>query len=152
MKRRFLIRYQELREVWEDYPVWQIGLGIMAACLILNIFFYLMVGLDAPLPPLKSVTQVELTSADYEGSRVHNDEFGITKCYAHLNFNTQYKLWFPEEEDRPLTVTITHGDGEEFTLQLGQTTISFGGKTFPLKQDGPGDALNTLTEHLLLEE
>lgn len=151
MKKRILKRYLEWREVWEDYPGWKVGLELIAACAVICFACYLMMGLDAPLPALNSVTQVELVSTDHEDSRVYDSEFDITVCYAHLNFNTQYKLWFPEEEERPLTVTITHGGGEEFVLQLGETTLAFNGKTFPLKQDGPGDALNALTEHLLLK-
>ena len=112
---------------------------------------YLMIGLDTPLPSLDSVTRVEVSSTEVEVSRTYEDESGITKCYAHLNFNTQYKLWLPKEEERPLTVVIAHGNGAEFTLQIGEMTLSFNGKTFPLKQGEPGECLNTLTEHLLLK-
>ena len=107
---------------------------------------------SSPIPPMDSVTQVEVTSTEHEVSRIYEDEFGITKCYAHLKFNTQYKLWFPKEEKRPLTVVVTHGNGEDLAVEIGETTLSFDGKTFPLKQSEDGEALDDLTEHLLLKE
>ena len=151
MKKGLLRRYLDLRETWEDYPFDEVVVGIVAAFAVLCFLGYLMIGLDTPLPSLDSVTRVEVSSTEDEVSRTYEDESGITKCYAHLNFNTQYKLWFPKEEERPLTVVITYGNGAEFTLQLGETTLSFDGKTFPLKQGEPGECLNTLTEHLLLK-
>ena len=138
--------------VWEDYPWWEVGLCMGAACALLCFFGYLMMGLDIPKPPLDLVTQVEVISTEHGKSRVYEDEFGITKCYAHLNFNTQYKLWFPEEEERPLTIIVTPESGEKFTVYIGEKSISFGGKSFPLKQGEDGESLDTLTEHLLLKE
>ena len=151
MKKGILRRYLDLRETWEDYPFDEVVVGIVAAFAVLCFLGYLMIGLDTPLPSLDSVTRVEVSSTEVEVSRTYEDESGITKCYAHLNFNTQYKLWLPKEEERPLTVVIAHGNGAEFTLQIGEMTLSFNGKTFPLKQGEPGECLNTLTEHLLLK-
>ena len=152
MKKGLLRRYLDLRETWEDYPFDEVVVGIVAAFAVMCFFGYLMKGLDTPLPPLDSVTRVEVTSTEHEVSRIYEDEFGITKCYAHLKFNTQYKLWFPKEEKRPLTVVVTHGNGEDLAVQIGETTLSFDGKTFPLKQGEEGEALDDLTEHLLLKE
>ena len=151
MKKGILRRYLDLCETWEDYPFDEVVVGIVAAFAVLCFLGYLMIGLDTPLPSLDSVTRVEVSSTEGEVSRTYEDESGITKCYAHLNFNTQYKLWLPKEEERPLTVVIAHGNGAEFTLQIGEMTLSFNGKTFPLKQGEPGECLNTLTEHLLLK-
>ena len=100
----------------------------------------------------RPVTRVEVSSTGHGVSRTYEDEFGITKCYAHLNFNTQYKLWFPEEEERPLTIIVTPEIGKEFAIQIGEKTISFGGKSFPLKQGEVGESLDALTEHLLLKD
>ena len=152
MKKRLLARYLDWRETWEDYPHDEVVLGILAACAIICFFGYLAWGLDTPLPPLDSVTKVEVISDEYGESRVYEDEFGITKCYAHLNFNTQYKFWFPKDDERPLTVVVTYANGKEFSVQIGEKTLSFGGKTFPLKQDEDGESLDTLTEHLLLKD
>ena len=151
MKKRLLARYLDWRDTWKDYPHNDVMFGVLAACAVICFWMYLMAGLDAPLPPLDSVTQVEVASTDYADGKIYTDEFDITKCYAHLNFNSQYKLWFPKEEDRPLTIRITHGKGDVFDLHLGETTLSFNGKTFPLKQGEAGECLNSLTEHLLLK-
>jgi len=151
MKKGLLRRYLDLRETWEDYPFDEVVVGIVAAFAVLCFFGYLMMGLDIPKPPLDTVAQVEVISSEHGKSRVYEDELGITKCYAHLNFNTQYKLWFTNEEERPLTILVTPKSGEVFTVQIGETTLSFNGKTFPLKQSEVGDSLNTLTEHLLLK-
>lgn len=151
MKKRLLARYLDWRDTWKDHPHDEVMFGVLAACAVICFWGYLMMGLDAPLPALDSVTQVEVISADHADSKTYTDEFGITKCYAHLNFNTRYKLWFPNEEERPLTIVVTPKNGEAFTVQIGETTLSFNGKTFPLKQSEVGDALDTLTEHLLLK-
>ena len=151
MKKRLFARYMDWHDTWKDYPHHEAMFGVLAACIVICFWMYLMTGLDAPLPPLDSVTQVEVISADHTGSKTYTDELGITKCYAHLNFNSQYKLWFPKEEDRPLTIRITYGKGEIFDLHLGKTTLSFNGKTFPLKQGENGESLDILTEHLLLK-
>ena len=152
MKKGLLRRYLDLRETWEDYPFDEVVVGIVAAFAVMCFFGYLMKGLDTPLPPLDSVTWVEVTSTEHEVSRTYEDEFGIIKCYANMNFNTQYKLWFPEEEERPLTIIVTPENGDEFSLQIGEKTISFEGKTFPLKQGEDGESLDILTRELLLEE
>ena len=152
MKKKLSRRYLDLRETWEDYPFDEVVVGIVAACAVICFFGYLMMGLDIPKPPLDTVTQVEVISVEHGKSRVYEDEFGITKCYAHLNFNTQYKLWFPEEEERPLTIIVTPEIGKEFAVQIGEKTISFGGQSFPLKQGEVGESLDALTEHLLLKD
>ena len=151
MKKRLLARYLDWRGTWENYPFDDVVLGIFAAFVVILFWGYLMMGLDTPLPPLESVARVEVTSAEHEVSQTYEDEFGIIKCYAHLNFNTQYKLWFPEDEERPLTIIVTPKIGEEFTVHLGEKTISFDGKTFPLKQGEDGESLDILTRKLLLE-
>ena len=151
MKKRLLARYLDWRDTWEDYPHHEAMFGTIAALIVICLFGYLMMGLDAPLPPLESVTQVEVISAEYDDSKTYTDEFDITVCYAHLNFNSQYKLWFPNDEERPLTIRITSGTGNVFELLLGETTLSFNGKTFPLKQEEPGECLDSLTKHLLLK-
>jgi len=152
MKKGLVRRYLDLRETWKDYPFDEVVVCIAAAVAVMCFFGYLMMGLDIPKPPLDTVTRVEVISDEHGERRVYEDEFGITKCYAHLNFNTSYKLWFPEEEERPLTIIVTRENGEELAVQVGEKTISFGGKTFPLKQGEDGESLDTLTEHLLLEE
>ena len=151
MKKRLLSRYLDWHDTWKDYPHHEAMFGVLAAFAVIWFWFYLMVGLNAPLPPLDSVTQVEVISSEYEAEKTYTDEFDITVCYAHLNFNSQYKLWFPKEEERPLTIRITSGNGDIFDLHLGKTTLSFNGKTFPLKQGEPGECLDSLTEHLLLK-
>ena len=151
MKKRLLARYLDWRGTWENYPFDDVVLGIFAAFVVILFWGYLMMGLDTPLPPLESVARVEVTSAEHEVSQTYEDEFGIIKCYGLMKFNTSYKLWFPDEEGRPLTVVVTNGNGEEFSLQIGEKTISFEGKTFPLKQGEDGESLDILTRKLLLE-
>ena len=144
----------------KQHPKWKRFLVLVLDIVIfVPVYLFLnavIFGVDAGdrLPPLEDIVQVEIWSSDAQKARLESRTFGksvdIAVARAMLAEECDYGVFQPlNAEDIPrLTVRMTLTDASEYTVVVGNTTVSFNGTFRTLRDD---DAAQVLTRELLEE-
>ena len=150
MKKRFLA----WACVWEDYPWWQLGLGIFGAMLIIIGVGTWMSGVNpnSSFPASNSIVRIEASCDDpSQNDVIFEHPADIDRIRNTVVIYSRHKVFNLVVEDRTrMTITFTLTDGSQFVVTFGNETVSINGKYHALKNE-PGKSLEQLTRRLFEE-
>ena len=140
--------------VWEDYPWWQLGLGIFGAMLIIIAAGIWMQGVNPndSIPASDTIVRIDASCDDPVLEDVTFDHpADIDLIRNTVVIYSRHKVFNLVVEDRTrMTVTFTLADGGQFVVEFGNETVCFNGDCKALKNE-PGKTLEQLTRRLFEE-